>query len=82
MLTGALAPATHAMQRTEHSVTDNLERLSAEMVREAAHHHRWSQATAKRQIRALLAAACEEHSATCARSGGDDKGSGCSRTCS
>jgi hypothetical protein len=41
-------------------VTDDLELLIAEMARHQAHHHQCSLAAATRQIRDLMAAACEE----------------------
>jgi hypothetical protein len=55
-------------------VTDDLELLIAEMAREKAHHYHCSLAEATRQIRALVAEACEEYRAGGAPYGDDDQG--------
>src|SRR5258708_5752715 len=48
---------------TEYSVTDDRELLIAAMAREAAHHHQCALATARRQIRSLVAAVRAEYRA-------------------
>jgi hypothetical protein len=69
------------MQRLlEHTVTDDLELLIAEMARHQAHHHNCSLAEATRQIRALVSEAREEYRTAGAPYGDDDQGFfGCSR---
>jgi hypothetical protein len=74
MPTGALVPAAHAMQLTGHCMTDDLERLIAEMARHQAHHHHCSLAEATRQIRALVAEAREEYRVKGAPYGDNDHG--------
>jgi hypothetical protein len=64
----------HMQRLLEHTVTDDLELLIAEMAREKAHHHQCSLAEATRQIRALLAQAREEYCAAGAPYGDDDHG--------
>jgi hypothetical protein len=64
----------HMQRLLEHSVTDDLERLIAEMAREKAHHHHCSLAEATRQIRTRVVEAREEYRAAGAPYGDDDHG--------
>jgi hypothetical protein len=58
----------------EHTVSDDLELLIAEMARHQAHRHQCSLAEATRQIRALVAQARQEYRAAGAPYGDDDHG--------
>jgi hypothetical protein len=63
----------HMQPLLEHTVSDDLERLIAEMARHQAHHHHCSLAEATRQIRALVAEAREEYRIAGAPYGDNDQ---------